>query len=115
MCRSFVNAEESVPKAAYAIRQFVAGREGWLFADTTAGAQASANLYSLVETCNTNGINPYRYLVWLFAKQPHATTADDYDAPLRWNISTTRRRFLREATPCQETLPSCNYNCPEPG
>ena len=29
-----------------AIRPFVVGRKGWLFADTVAGAQASANLYS---------------------------------------------------------------------
>ncbi|MBB2984786.1 hypothetical protein FHX58_007680 [Paraburkholderia tropica] len=34
-----------------AIRPFVVGRKGWLFSDTVAGAQASANLYSLVETC----------------------------------------------------------------
>jgi hypothetical protein len=43
-----------------------------LFADTVAGAQASANLYSLVETCKANGIDPYHYLVWLFAKLPLA-------------------------------------------
>ncbi|MBJ9732955.1 IS66 family transposase [Burkholderia cenocepacia] len=30
-----------------AIRPFVVGRKGWLFSDTVAGAQASANLYSL--------------------------------------------------------------------
>ena len=33
-----------------AIRPFVVGRRGWLFADTVGGANASANLYSLVET-----------------------------------------------------------------
>lgn len=30
--------------------------------DTATGAQASANLYSLVETCKANGTDPYRYL-----------------------------------------------------
>ncbi len=49
-----------------AIRPFVLGRKGWLFATTVAGANASANLYSLVETCKANGVDPYRYLVWLF-------------------------------------------------
>ncbi|MGA3159171.1 MAG: transposase, partial [Steroidobacteraceae bacterium] len=34
-----------------AIRPFVVGRKGWLFSDTVKGAVASANLYSLVETC----------------------------------------------------------------
>jgi transposase len=71
-----------------AIRPFVVGRKGWLFADTVAGAQASANLYSLVETCKANGIDPYRYLVWLFAKLPLATTADAYEALLPRNLTS---------------------------
>ena len=33
-----------------AIRPFVVGRRNWLFADTVAGANASANIYSLIET-----------------------------------------------------------------
>jgi transposase len=33
-----------------AIRPFVIGRKNWLFRDTVAGANASANLYSLIET-----------------------------------------------------------------
>ncbi|WP_143137281.1 transposase domain-containing protein, partial [Burkholderia ubonensis] len=40
-----------------------------------AGAQASANLYSLVETCKANGVEPYRYLFWLFTRLPLAATA----------------------------------------
>lgn len=74
-----------------AIRPFVVGRRGWLFADTVAGAHASANLYSLVETCKANGIDPYRYLAWLFERLPLAQTADDYTALLPWNIPTELR------------------------
>ena len=70
-----------------AIRPFVIGRRNWLFADTVAGAQASANLYSLVETCKANGIDPCAYLVSLFRKLPTAQTADDYDAPLPWQLA----------------------------
>jgi transposase len=69
-----------------AIRPFVLARKGWLFADTVAGAHARANLYSLVETCKANNIEPYRYLVWLFTKLPHASTADDYAALLPWRM-----------------------------
>ncbi|WP_143138178.1 IS66 family transposase, partial [Burkholderia ubonensis] len=74
-----------------AIRPFVVGRRGWLFADTVAGAHASANLYSLVETCKANGIDPYRYLVWLFQRLPLAATADDYAALLPWAMPTELR------------------------
>lgn len=45
-----------------AIRPFVLGRKGWLLATTAAGANASANLYSLVETCKANCVDPYQYL-----------------------------------------------------
>jgi transposase len=64
------------------------GRDGWLFADTVAGAQASANLYSLVETCKANGMDPYAYLRWLFQWLPLAHTVDDYDALLPWKMSS---------------------------
>jgi hypothetical protein len=38
------------------IRPFVVGRRSWLFADTVGGANASANLYSLIETARANGV-----------------------------------------------------------
>jgi hypothetical protein len=70
-----------------AIRPFVVGRRSWLFADTVGGANASANLYSLIETARANDVEPYRYLVALFKKLPLAQTADDYEALLPWNIA----------------------------
>ena len=36
-----------------AIRPFVIGRKGWLFADTPQGAEASAIIYSLMETAKS--------------------------------------------------------------
>ena len=69
-----------------AIRPFVVGRKGWLFSDTVAGAHASANLYSLIETAKANGIDPYRYLVWLFKALPLSQTVDDCLALLPWNM-----------------------------
>src|ERR1700712_4293538 len=69
-----------------AIRPFVVGRRNWLFADTVAGANASANLYSLLQTCVANGIDGYRYLVVLLVRLPLAKTADDFEALLPWRI-----------------------------
>lgn len=69
-----------------AIRPFVVGRKGWLFADTVAGARASANLYSLIETAKANGIEPWRYLNHLFELLPAATTADQIEALFPQNI-----------------------------
>lgn len=72
-----------------AIRPFVIGRKNWLFSDSVAGAQASANLYSLIETAKAYGIEPYRYLRQLFQALPAAKRVDDYEALLPWNIRLT--------------------------
>jgi transposase len=69
-----------------AIRPFVIGRKNWLFSDTQAGAQASANLYSLIETAKANGIEPHAYLTWLYAQLPHATRLEHVEALLPWNV-----------------------------
>ena len=69
-----------------AIRPFCVGRRNWLFADTVAGADASANLYSLLQTCRVNGIDGYRYLRTLLIALPKASTVDDYAALLPWRI-----------------------------
>lgn len=69
------------------IRPLVIGRKNWLFSDTVAGAQASANLYSLIETAKANGVEPYRYLCKLFQALPAAKSVDDYEALLPWNIT----------------------------
>ena len=62
--------ELSNNRAENAIRPFVIGRKGWLFADTKKGAQASAVVYSIVETAKANKLNPYMYLVHIFSKMP---------------------------------------------
>jgi transposase len=74
-----------------AIRPFVVGRRNWLFADTVAGANASANLYSLLQTCLANGIDGYRYLRALLVALPKATTVEDYEALLPWRRAPDER------------------------
>lgn len=74
-----------------AIRPFCVGRRNWLFADTVAGANASANLYSLLQTCQVNGIDGYAYLAALLGALPQARTVDDYEALLPWRIDLSRR------------------------
>ena len=75
--------------AENALRPFVVGRKNWLFSDTVKGAQASANLYSLIETAKANGLEPYRYLRQVFDDLPKATTVEDIEALLPWNVNLT--------------------------
>ena len=74
-----------------AIRPFVVGRRNWLFADTVAGANASANLYSLLQTCIANGIDGYTYLNALLVELPKAKTVEDYEALLPWHLAAHKR------------------------
>lgn len=74
-----------------AIRPFVVGRKGWLFCDTIAGAKASANLFSLIETAKANGLEPHAYLSALFEKLPTLTTVEDFEAWLPWNVRDAQR------------------------
>jgi len=56
--------------AENAIRPFVLGRKNWLFSGTPEGAQASALLFSLIESAKANNLEPYSYLRYLFEKLP---------------------------------------------
>lgn len=53
------------------IRPFTIGRKNWLFYDTPKGAQASAAVYSILETCKANGIDPEKYFNYVFSRLPN--------------------------------------------
>jgi hypothetical protein len=74
-----------------AIRPFVVGRKGWLFSDTVKGAIASANLYSLIETAKSNGVEPFGYLSWLFERLPYLKSVEDFEAVLPWKVPAPAR------------------------
>ena len=57
-----------------------------------AGAKASLNLYSLIETAKANNVDVYQYLIDLFKALPLAQTADDYEALLPWKLGKPARK-----------------------
>lgn len=69
-------------EAENAIRPFALGRRNWLFICSEQGAQASANIYSLLITAKANNIEPYSYLEKVIARLPHCRTVGDYEALL---------------------------------
>lgn len=56
--------------AENSIRPFTIGRKNWLFSGSPKGAVASANVYSIIETAKANGLNPYKYLKFIFQDLP---------------------------------------------
>jgi len=67
------------------IKPFVIGRKNWMFANTPRGAQASAMIYSIIETAKENGLNPYYYLTHLFEKLPQLSDPQALDPLLPWS------------------------------
>ena len=65
-----------------AIRPFVMGRKNWLFSNTPRGAHSSSVLYSLIESAKANGLEPYKYLRYIFDQLPLVETRDGYRALL---------------------------------
>jgi transposase len=66
--------------AENAIRPVALGRKNWLFAGVPKGADASAMLFSLVETAKANEIEPQSYLKFLFERFPAAQTTEEMRA-----------------------------------
>ena len=85
--------------AENAIRPFVVGRKNWLFSGTPEGAEASALLYSLIETAKANKLEPYMYLRFIFEKLPTAASLQDFEALLPWNL-TTKQLEVPQALKC---------------
>jgi len=69
-----------------AIKPFVIGRKGWLFADSVAGAHAAATIYSVIETCKHHHIEPYDYLRYVLPALQQCRTLEDFEKLLPYNI-----------------------------
>jgi len=68
------------------IKPFALSRKNWLFADSVAGANAAATLFSLLQTCQLHNINPYDYLRHVLTHIPNAQTIEQLEALLPYNV-----------------------------
>lgn len=79
--------ELSNNRAERAVRPFAVGRKNWLFSNTPNGADASAAIYSIVETAKANGLRPFPYLRFLLESLPRGVSAE---ICLPWNPDVQR-------------------------
>ena len=70
--------------AERALRGIAVGRRNWTFAGSDAGGQRAATVYSLVETCKLNDIDPQAWLADILARLPDHP-AKRIDELLPWN------------------------------
>jgi transposase len=78
--------ENNNNRSERAIKPFVIGRKGWLFADSVTGAQAAATLFSLVETCKHHNVDPYSWFRYVLQQMPLCQSESDIEALLPFNI-----------------------------
>ena len=72
------------------------GRKNFLFHDTVDGAEASAIIYSLVETARANRLNIYQYLYTVLLYMPdYINEPNGIDDMMPWS------EFMKER--CSET------------
>ncbi|MEI8673353.1 IS66 family transposase [Vibrio sp. SA48] len=72
-------------RAERAIKSLVIGRKNWLFSTNPLGADASALLYSIIETAKANGLILYDYMVKCMREL--AKPEPDINSLLPWNFS----------------------------
>lgn len=69
------------------MRPVAVGRNNWTFAGSDRGGRAAATLYSLIETCKLNHVNPYDYLSDILARLPSTLMRDIKTLlPSQWKL-----------------------------
>jgi transposase len=79
-------------RAERAIKPFVIGRKNWLFSNTERGANASAMLYSMIESAKANGLNCQKYIEGLLSELPKRGAGDCMDDLMPWVFSGKQSR-----------------------
>jgi transposase len=87
--------ELSNNRAERTIRPFTVGRKNWLFSFCAKGAEASAIIYSIIETAQANGLVPFAYLNYLFETLPN-TPLNQFYKCLPWNSEPQNRCRIHE-------------------
>ncbi len=77
--------------AERAVRGIAVGRKNWTFAGSDAGGHRAAAMYTLIETCKLNGIDPHAWLADVLKRLPGHPAKRIHEL-LPWNWSLTQDR-----------------------
>ncbi len=84
-------------------RPFAIGSRSWLFANTAAGAKASALMYTLIENAKLNKLNVHDYIWAVLDQAPYCRSEEDYNDLLPWNIDLSdirdKKQLISKAQP----------------
>jgi transposase len=71
--------------AERSLRSVAIGRKNWLFAGSKIGGERAAAIYTVIETCKMNGVEPQAYIADVIAKIANDWPAARWDELMPWN------------------------------
>ncbi len=71
--------------AERALRGVAVGRRNWLFAGSRAGGERAAAIYTVIQTCKANGVDPQAYIADVIARVADDWPASRWDELMPWN------------------------------
>ena len=87
------NNRSELASRASALRGPVCGRKQWLFAGSEGGAHAGATMFTLIESCAMQGIDPWAYLADVLSRiQEHPVSRIHELTPMNWRIAQEGRK-----------------------
>ena len=88
-------------RCEHVAKTIAVARKNFLFADTTAGASASARILSVLESAKVNGQNVLEYVTVVLDEMPRASTVEEVEALLPWRLrpEEVRRRYAALPAP----------------
>ena len=83
-------------RAERSVKPFVMSRKNFLFANTPGGAESSAVVFSLIQTAIETGLDPYRYLTYVFSNAPRL-----FEETTDWVTSLLPENAPKECRVCE--------------
>jgi len=71
--------------AERALRAVAVERRNWLFAGSRVGGERAAALYTVIQTCKANGVDPQAYIADVIARVADEWPASRWDELMPWN------------------------------
>lgn len=59
------------------IRPLTVGRKNWLFSSSVDGAEASMNIYTIIEMAKLHGLNRQKYIEYILEHRPSTEMTDE--------------------------------------
>ena len=83
--------------AERALRGVAVGRRNWLFAGSRAGGERAAAIYTVIQTCKANGVDPQAYIADVIARIADNWPASRWDELMPWNWMPLSDQPIKQA------------------